>query len=220
MPLTPDFDFLISTQTSPPLPISIFWYGVIGDGDIFTSFTDFTDRIFREDCKTVDVKGSHSEHLGDEILNLRNTLLQSELERERIALELEEEKKAQAERDKMLQESGELTEVKAEYEKLLMEFEAERTMNKIQIDNLTRRLADATSCLDEEPRVSYTSNSDISLTELEASIQVLEKALSLQNLESVVELETEKDKEASNKYEKLYMELMAAKEEACLEMLL
>ncbi|KAI7749505.1 hypothetical protein M8C21_001870 [Ambrosia artemisiifolia] len=48
------------------------------------------------------LQGSHSDHLGEEILNLRNTLLQSELERERIALELEEEKKAQAERDKML----------------------------------------------------------------------------------------------------------------------
>ncbi|KAM0070064.1 putative plus-end-directed kinesin ATPase [Helianthus debilis subsp. tardiflorus] len=50
--------------------------------------------------------GSHSDHLGEEILNLRNTLLQSELERERIALELEEEKKAQAERDKMLLEQA------------------------------------------------------------------------------------------------------------------
>nr|XP_043629073.1 kinesin-like protein KIN-7O isoform X2 [Erigeron canadensis] len=48
------------------------------------------------------LQGSHSDHLGEEIFNLRNTLLQSELERERIALELEEEKKAQAERDKML----------------------------------------------------------------------------------------------------------------------
>ncbi|GAV72551.1 LOW QUALITY PROTEIN: Kinesin domain-containing protein [Cephalotus follicularis] len=50
--------------------------------------------------------GSHSEHLEEEILNLRNTLLQSELERERIALELEEEKKAQAEREKVLQEQA------------------------------------------------------------------------------------------------------------------
>ncbi|XP_076948894.1 kinesin-like protein KIN-7O [Bidens hawaiensis] len=48
------------------------------------------------------LQGSHSDHLGEEILNLRNTLLQSELERERIALELEEEKKAQAERDRVL----------------------------------------------------------------------------------------------------------------------
>lgn len=52
------------------------------------------------------LQGSHSEHLEEEILNLRNTLLQSELERERIALELEEEKRAQAEREKVLQEQA------------------------------------------------------------------------------------------------------------------
>ncbi|XVE95776.1 hypothetical protein REPUB_Repub02eG0129000 [Reevesia pubescens] len=50
--------------------------------------------------------GSHSEHLEEEILNLRNTLLQSELERERIVLELEEEKKAQVERERVLQEQA------------------------------------------------------------------------------------------------------------------
>ncbi|KAM2342290.1 hypothetical protein ACFX1X_014704 [Malus domestica] len=49
---------------------------------------------------------SHSEHWAEEILNLRNTLLQTELERERIALELEEEKKAQAEREKMVQQQA------------------------------------------------------------------------------------------------------------------
>lgn len=52
------------------------------------------------------LQASHSEHLEEEILRLRNTLLQSELERERIALELEEEKKAQAEREKVLQEQA------------------------------------------------------------------------------------------------------------------
>lgn len=52
------------------------------------------------------LRGSQSEHLGKEILNLRNTLLQSELERERIALELEEEKRAQVEREKVLQEQA------------------------------------------------------------------------------------------------------------------
>ncbi|GMY19366.1 kinesin-like protein kin-7o [Fagus crenata] len=52
------------------------------------------------------LQGSHSEHLGEEILNLRNTLLQTELERERIALELEEEKKAQAEWEKRVQEQA------------------------------------------------------------------------------------------------------------------
>ncbi|RID71302.1 hypothetical protein BRARA_C03246 [Brassica rapa] len=46
------------------------------------------------------LKTSHSDHSDEEILNLRNTLLKSELERERIALELEEEKKAQAQREK------------------------------------------------------------------------------------------------------------------------
>ncbi|XP_051150638.1 kinesin-like protein KIN-7O isoform X2 [Andrographis paniculata] len=52
------------------------------------------------------LQGSKSEHLEEEILNLRNTLLKSELERERMALELEEEKRAQAERDKMLLEQA------------------------------------------------------------------------------------------------------------------
>ncbi|XP_052176395.1 kinesin-like protein KIN-7O isoform X2 [Diospyros lotus] len=52
------------------------------------------------------LQGSHSEHFEEEILNLRNTLLQTELERERIAMELEEEKKAQAEREKRLQEQA------------------------------------------------------------------------------------------------------------------
>ncbi|KAF9596555.1 hypothetical protein IFM89_012286 [Coptis chinensis] len=52
------------------------------------------------------LQGSHAEHFGEEILNLRNTLLQSELERERIALELQEEKKAQALRERRLQEQA------------------------------------------------------------------------------------------------------------------
>ncbi|KAL8162959.1 hypothetical protein V2J09_014448 [Rumex salicifolius] len=47
---------------------------------------------------------SQSEHFEEEILNLRNTLLKTELERERIALELEEEKRCQAEREKRLEE--------------------------------------------------------------------------------------------------------------------
>ncbi|KAL6655574.1 hypothetical protein ACP70R_006400 [Stipagrostis hirtigluma subsp. patula] len=40
------------------------------------------------------LRNSRSEHWEEEILNLRNTLLKSELEKERIALELEEEKRA------------------------------------------------------------------------------------------------------------------------------
>ncbi|XP_028766813.1 kinesin-like protein KIN-7O isoform X2 [Neltuma alba] len=52
------------------------------------------------------LQGSHSEHLEAEVLSLRNTLLQTELERERIALELEEEKKAQAEWEKRVKEQA------------------------------------------------------------------------------------------------------------------
>ncbi|KAB1222202.1 hypothetical protein CJ030_MR2G023440 [Morella rubra] len=52
------------------------------------------------------ITGSHSGHLEEEILSLRNTLLQTELERERIALELEGEKKAQAEWEKRVQEQA------------------------------------------------------------------------------------------------------------------
>ncbi|PQP95655.1 kinesin-like protein KIN-7O [Prunus yedoensis var. nudiflora] len=48
---------------------------------------------------------SHSEHWAEEILDLRNTLPQTELERERKVLELEE-KKAQAEREKMVQQKA------------------------------------------------------------------------------------------------------------------
>ncbi|KAK8951048.1 Kinesin-like protein NACK2 [Platanthera zijinensis] len=49
---------------------------------------------------------SHSDHQEEDILNLRNTLLQSELEKERIALELEMEKKAKANREiRMLEQA-------------------------------------------------------------------------------------------------------------------
>ncbi|KAK7384741.1 hypothetical protein VNO78_30442 [Psophocarpus tetragonolobus] len=50
--------------------------------------------------------GSQSEHLEQEILHLRNTLLQTELERERIALELEEEKKTLAGWEKIVKEQA------------------------------------------------------------------------------------------------------------------
>ncbi|KVH91733.1 Kinesin, motor domain-containing protein [Cynara cardunculus var. scolymus] len=275
------------------------------------------------------LQGSHSDHLGEEILNLRNTLLQSELERERIALELEEEKKAQAEREKMLleqakkiqnlssmvlcsnrdevrdhrkklpstilgqasavrpdrtdrergpllpfeelvndktsnackletdcngvalsdfdlphphslmhvtsrkkapttkrslpMESAELKEMRAEYENLLLQFETQRTTSEIQIDYLTRRLEEASYCLDEEPGSNYTSDTDKkaiqlsttrSLGEMEAILVIkqlqekiseleMEKSLSFQNVDSAVELETEKNMYASNKHDEM-----------------
>ncbi|RZC83410.1 hypothetical protein C5167_046196 [Papaver somniferum] len=49
------------------------------------------------------LKGSHSEHFEEEILQLRNTLLTSELERERIALELQEEKRRLQEQAKKIE---------------------------------------------------------------------------------------------------------------------
>uniref|UniRef100_A0A0A9DJE5 Kinesin-like protein n=1 Tax=Arundo donax TaxID=35708 RepID=A0A0A9DJE5_ARUDO len=52
------------------------------------------------------LRKSQSGHWEEEILNLRNTLLQSELEKERIALALEEEKKAKEQRDRHLMEQA------------------------------------------------------------------------------------------------------------------
>ncbi|KAF3341935.1 Kinesin-related protein 4 [Carex littledalei] len=49
---------------------------------------------------------SHNEEWEEQILTLRNTLLQSELEKERISLELEEEKKAKAQREERLLEQA------------------------------------------------------------------------------------------------------------------
>ncbi|KAJ0245370.1 Kinesin motor domain-containing protein [Hirschfeldia incana] len=51
-------------------------------------------------------KTSHSDHSDGDILKLRNTLLKSEIEREQIAMELDEERKAQAQREKVLQEQA------------------------------------------------------------------------------------------------------------------
>lgn len=50
------------------------------------------------------LRENHSEHWDAEILNLRNALLKTELDRERMALELQEEKKAQIERERRLKE--------------------------------------------------------------------------------------------------------------------
>lgn len=45
------------------------------------------------------LQGSHSENLELEILKLRNEMLKFELESEKLATELEEERKSQLERD-------------------------------------------------------------------------------------------------------------------------
>ncbi|KAL2501882.1 P-loop containing nucleoside triphosphate hydrolase superfamily protein [Forsythia ovata] len=305
------------------------------------------------------LQGLHSEHLEEEILNLRNTLLKSELERERMALELEEEKKAQAEREKRLQEqakkienlssmvfctnrdeirevnkkgkrrdtwcpgnlaretlkelhttvkempsvvnstradckvgpllpfeelinevsmvdsskqeadceknvvedcslpdpcallhvtsrrkappkkrslqmeNSELAEMQTEYGNLLLKFETHRTMSDIQIDYLTRKLAEADLYVDGKYKDSSARNTnDISLPDenkslresdailvikqLQEKIDILEmeKSSSQQNLDSVVELVTEQTISSQEKFEKLYEELLVAREEA------
>ncbi|KAL6272660.1 hypothetical protein ACE6H2_023352 [Prunus campanulata] len=304
---------------------------------------------------------SHSEHWAEEILNLRNTLLQTELERERIALELEEEKKAQAEREKMVQQQAkkienlssmvlysnrdethdrfkkekrrdtwcpgnltretqgevvstiqskasaaktmrpmrdvgpllpfqelvhetevaenesckedeecknitlddsalpdpcallhvtnrrkvpprkkslpldnDLVDLQAEYEDLLIKFETQRTLSEIQIDCLTRKLAEAdmfSGAMYNDYFTSYLDNgtingdNNISLRESEAILVIkrlqeqikmleMEKSSSQQNLDSVVELATEQNICAREKFGELYEELQIAREEA------
>ncbi|XP_075637404.1 kinesin-like protein KIN-7O isoform X3 [Castanea sativa] len=309
------------------------------------------------------LQDSHSEHWEEEILNLRNTLLQTELERERIALELEEEKKAQVEWEKRVKEQAkkienlssmvlystrdenrdhnkkgkrrdtwcpgklprevfreesftvqsnasgvkpmkpkrdmgpllpfeelvkeidvalddsckqdedvrsndledcslpapsvllhvtsrrkaplpkmkslpladnELVEMQADYEDLLLKFETQRTMSEIQIDCLTRKLAEADLFWGEKSNdysLYYankgTSNGDKndSLRESEAILVIkrlqeqikmleMERSSSQQNLDSIVELATEQNISARNKFEELYEELLCAQEEA------
>ncbi|THF97261.1 hypothetical protein TEA_008089 [Camellia sinensis var. sinensis] len=281
------------------------------------------------------LQGSHSEHFEEEILNLRNTLLQTELERERIAMELEEEKKAQAEREKRLQEQAkkienlssmvlysnrdenrdqpkklnsvvhakasavkpmrserdmgpllpfeelvddasmdnpcklkeevedctlpdsrallhvtnrkkaplrkksllventELEELQAEYEDLLLKFETQ-IMSEIEVDSLTRKLAEADLCLHEKCNAYSTYHLDKStihrdatkslreseailvIKQLQEKINMLEveKSSSQQNLDCVVELTTEQNICATERYEELYEELLNAREEA------
>ncbi|VFQ71703.1 unnamed protein product [Cuscuta campestris] len=261
------------------------------------------------------LQDSHSEHLEDEILNLRNTLLKSELERERIALELEEEKKAQAEREKRLQEqakkienlstmvlcsnrdeshdfykkdteeccvpdqqalvhvtsrrkgvpwkksiqtehknSGEMQaqqqqypsaskapaqcgvrggEMQAQYEELLLEFETHKTVSDIQIDYLTRKLAEGEALQIEnfnDSSMQYNSNkihlmgnnylkdseAILVIKQLQEKIRLLEKerSSSQESLDDVVELATEQTLSAREKYAEVYQELLVAKEEA------
>ncbi|KAL6498525.1 hypothetical protein OROHE_026622 [Orobanche hederae] len=305
------------------------------------------------------LQGQHSEHLEDEILNLRNTLLKSELERERMALELEEEKRAQAEREKRLQEQAKkienlssmvfcairedtsdvykkakrrdtwcpgnlarkklkelssvvrehpsevkskgadcgvgplisfeelvkeesttefceqdqnckssdledctlpeprallhvtsrrkvaprkrslpkesdgLAELQAEHEKLFLEFDTHRTMSDIQIDYLTRKLAEADLVVDDKSRecsvqnISSLSHADgtrsfrdsdalLVIKQLQEKIAILEreKSSNQQQLDCVVDLATEQTISAQEKYEKLYEELVLAREEA------
>ncbi|PON38650.1 Kinesin-like protein [Parasponia andersonii] len=305
------------------------------------------------------LQGSHSEHWEEEILNLRNTLLQTELERERIALELEEERKAQAEYEKTVQEQAkkienlssmvlcsnrdenrdrikkekrrdtwcasnlsretleevystmqskasaikpmrtkrdtgpllpfedllnsipedesckqdedfisnaaedyklpdpcvllhitnrrkvppkkkglpmdnEFADIQAEYEDLLVRFESQRTVSEIQIDCLTRKLAEVDVVSDgynNDCSANYVNGGTINgdkildpkesefilvIKRLQEQIKLLEmeKISSKQNLASIVELATEQNNCAREKFDELYEKLSTAREEA------
>ncbi|XAR54557.1 hypothetical protein NMG60_11029746 [Bertholletia excelsa] len=118
-------------------------------------------------------------------------------------------------------ENNELKELQAEYEELLLKFETQRTMSKIQIDYLTRKLTEANLCLDGKSNVCSTnhlSKSTIhgdatkSLKESDAILVIkqlqekinmseIEKSSSQENLDFVIELASEQNIGAIEKYE-------------------
>ncbi|KAK4412869.1 Kinesin-like protein KIN-7O [Sesamum alatum] len=132
-------------------------------------------------------------------------------------------------------ESNNLSEMQAEYENLLSEFETYRTTSEIQNDYLTRKLAEADLVVDEKCRECTAKNTNslshpdgnrslrdsdaiLVIKQLQEKIAILEmeKSSSQQNLDCVFDLATEQTKSAQEKYEKLYGELMLAQEEATL----
>ncbi|KAL0383458.1 UNVERIFIED_CONTAM: Kinesin-like protein KIN-7O [Sesamum calycinum] len=131
--------------------------------------------------------------------------------------------------------SNVLAEMQAEYENLLSEFETYRTVSDIQIDCLTRKLAEADLVVDEKCRECTAKNPNslshpdgnrslrdsdaiLVIKQLQEKIAILEmeKSSSQQNLDCVFDLANERTKSAQEKYEKLYEELMLAQEEATL----
>uniref|UniRef100_A0A7N2M351 Kinesin-like protein n=1 Tax=Quercus lobata TaxID=97700 RepID=A0A7N2M351_QUELO len=129
---------------------------------------------------------------------------------------------------------NELVEMQADYEDLLLKFETQRTMSEIQIDCLTRKLAEADLFWGEKSNdysLYYANKGTIngdkndSLRESEAILVIkrlqeqikmleMERSSSQQNLDSIVELATEQNISARNKFEELYEELLYAQEEA------
>lgn len=147
----------------------------------------------------------------------------------RALLHVTSRKKAPVRKKSLLVESNELEEFQAEYEDLLLKFETQRTMSEIQIDFLTRKLAEADLYLDEKPnslnRSATLSDATKCLRESEAILVIkqlqekintleMEKSSSQQSLDCVVELATEQKICAMEKYEELYEELLNAQEAA------
>ncbi|XP_050386560.1 kinesin-like protein KIN-7O isoform X2 [Argentina anserina] len=135
-------------------------------------------------------------------------------------------------RTKSLCQDNELLDLQGEYEDLLIKFETQRTCSEIQIDYLTRKLAEAdlssvdvcydypTSCVKKG-----TVDKNISVRESEAIIVIkrlqeqikrleMEISSSQQNLDSVVELAKEQNICAMEKFDELHEELLIAQEES------
>ncbi|ONK63340.1 uncharacterized protein A4U43_C07F14040 [Asparagus officinalis] len=88
---------VVTTKSVEYMPFLLSFFLFL-NGGVWTFYAILANDIF--------AATSHSEHFEEEILNLRNTLLKSELEKERIALELEEEKKDRAHRERRLAEQA------------------------------------------------------------------------------------------------------------------
>ncbi|KAL6987277.1 hypothetical protein U1Q18_013027 [Sarracenia purpurea var. burkii] len=136
-------------------------------------------------------------------------------------LHITSRKKAPVKKKSLLVENNELVEFQAQYEELFLKFESQRTVSEIQIDYLTRKLAEADLYLDDKPNVSSTyhlnrsmihgdatkslreSEAILVIKQLQEKINMLEveKSSSQQNLDCVVELATEQNTCAMQKYE-------------------
>ncbi|TQE05873.1 hypothetical protein C1H46_008556 [Malus baccata] len=137
-------------------------------------------------------------------------------------------------RTKSLPLDNELGDLQAEYEDLLIKYETQRTLSEIQIDCLTRKLTEAdmlSGAMYNDYSKSYLNKGTINgdnngslrepevilvIKRLQEQIKMLEteKSSSQQNLDSVVELATEQNICAQEKFEELYEELQVAREEA------
>ncbi|CAL5367953.1 unnamed protein product [Camellia sinensis] len=163
-----------------------------------------------------------------------NTVEDCTLPDSRALLHVTNRKKAPLRKKSLLVENTELEELQAEYEDLLLKFETQKIMSEIEVDSLTRKLAEADLCLHEKCNAYSTYHLDKStihrdatkslreseailvIKQLQEKINMLEveKSSSQQNLDCVVELTTEQNICATERYEELYEELLNAREEA------
>jgi centromeric protein E len=129
---------------------------------------------------------------------------------------------------------NELVVLQSDYEDLLLKFETQSTMSEIQNDCLSRKLAEADLFWSEKSndysmcyanKGTINGDKNFSLRESEAILVIkrlqeqikmleMERSSNQQNLDSVVELATERNICARKKFEELYEELQYAQEEA------